>query len=99
MIYQQKLQDAADSFFYTRVVRTNHHSFVDYCRASWGQLWHLLDIDKAHPAVAVYRQVGVIAIIEGLYTVVARGLNNGLARPRLSLLPVLSEFRHRFVFL
>src|SRR5215475_1745204 len=98
MIYQQKLQNAADSFFYARVVRTNHHPFVDYCGASWSQLWHLLDIDKTHPAVAVNRQVGMIAIVWYLYAVIAGSLNNCLPVLGFYLFPVESEFRHRFVF-
>src|SRR5207247_578894 len=54
----------------------HHHSFGDRGVAGDLQLGGLLDLDQAHPAVAVHRQVGVPAEVRDLDAELQRSLDH-----------------------
>src|SRR6185369_2612179 len=78
MVYQQEFQDATDSLLHSFVVRPHDHPFVHKGRARRCEFRHLLDIDQTHSAIAIDRQVLVIAIMRNLNAMVSGRLNDSL---------------------
>ena len=95
MIDQQELEHAAHCFLDSLIVRAHHHAVVHNRRASRRELWHLLDIDETHSAVAIDGKIGMIAIVRDLYAVIVGSLDDSLPRPGFDFLFVKSELRHR----
>jgi hypothetical protein len=88
MIDQQKLKHTSHCFLYAIVIGAHNHPVVDDRRASRCQFRHLFDFDQAHSAVAVDRQIDVIAIERNLDAVILSSLNDSLPGLGFDLLSV-----------
>ncbi len=97
VVDEQELEGRAVRLLRGFTVRANHHAVVDLAVARDLELWHLLDFDEAHAAVAVHGQVGVPAEMRDLYPQLESGADHGRAGLDLDLAPVDGAFRHGYL--
>src|SRR5262245_7572860 len=79
MIYQKKLHHRFANRQHFRALGQDRHPFRRLGVASDLELWHFLDLDKAHAAVAGDGKLGVIAIMRNFDAYIRRRLDDGLA--------------------